>query len=307
MKKILNCFGSLEPLINWQKLLLKMKLSTILIFCVMINLVANPGYSQDTKISLDARNLSVKDVLTKIEDSSEFYFLFNQKLIDVERKVDITANEKPIKDILDDIFGDDIKFMVSDRQIILAPTSTNETASASMQQIALTGTIRDNNGEGLPGVNVLLKGTTIGAITDINGRYSINVPDLNGTLVVSFIGYTAKEEAIGGRRTVDVVLEEETTALDEVVVIGYGTKVKSTVTGSISSVRSEDLQTFSASTNVVDALQANVSGAFVLANSGRPGETSNIYLRGPVSVNGGNPLYVIDGIPQDNLGYNFNL
>lgn len=307
MKKIVSFLDLLGTLTNWQKFLLKMKLTAFVLFCVLVNLIADPGYSQNSKISLEARNSAIKDILNKIESSTEFYFLFNQKLIDVERTLNVYAKEKPIKDVLEDIFGDDVAFIVSGRQIILTPASNAKNVAANFQQATVTGKIVDTNGEALPGVNVLLKGTTIGAISDVGGRYSINVTDPNGVLVFSFIGYTPKEEAIGGRRIVDVILDEETTALDEVVVIGYGTKIKSTVTGSISAVKSEDLATFSASTNVVDALQANVSGAFVLANSGRPGETSNIYLRGPVSVNGGDPLYVIDGIPQDNIGYNFNL
>ena len=112
---------------------------------------------------------------------------------------------------------------------------------------------------------------------------------------------------IGSLTEINVVLEEAVTGLDEVVVVGYGTKIKRSVTGSISQVSSTEIQSFAASNNVVDALQSSISGAFVVAQSGRPGEASNIYLRGPVSVNGGNPLYVVDGIPQTNLGYNFNM
>lgn len=183
----------------------------------------------------------------------------------------------------------------------------SEAKPASLvQQNRITGRVTDNNGAPLPGVNILVKGTLVGAITDIDGRYSIDAPNLTGTLVISFIGYTTQEVEIGGRTTINVSIAEETTALDEVVVIGYGTKVRSTVTGSISSVGGEEVKAFSASTNIIDVLQANVSGAFVVAQSGQPGALSNIYLRGPVSVNGGNPLYVVDGIPMDNMGYKFN-
>jgi TonB-linked SusC/RagA family outer membrane protein len=326
MKKILNYPDSWESGLNWHKLLLTMKLTIFLLFVSLINLVAAPGYSQNTKITFKANQTSVKEILEKIENSSEFYFLFNQNLIDVNRKVDIKAKDKPIKDILEEIFGDEVNYMVYDRQIILTPASSSENLAVAVpqksnegivhrngnmivsnQQVEISGKITDENFNVIPGVNVLLKGTLLGVISDMNGMYSIKVPNLNGTLVFSFIGYKSLELGINGKTNIDVILKEDVEELKEVVVVGYGTKIKSTVTGSISSVKANDIETFSASTNVVDALQANVAGAFVVANSGRPGDVSNIYLRGPVSVNGGNPLYVVDGVPQNSVGYNFNL
>ncbi len=153
----------------------------------------------------------------------------------------------------------------------------------------------------------MLAYTTIGTITDISGKYSLDVPPEAKSLTISFIGMQPQDVSIGSLTVINVSLSEAVTGLDEVIVVGYGTRIKRSVTGSISQVSSAEIQSFAASNNVVDALQSSISGAFVVAQSGRPGEASNIYLRGPVSVNGGNPLYVVDGIPQANLGYNFNM
>jgi TonB-linked SusC/RagA family outer membrane protein len=182
----------------------------------------------------------------------------------------------------------------------------SKNSNVAVQQRVITGVVRDDSRNSLPGVNVVVLGTTAGAITDMDGRYSIPVPAGSTTLQFSFIGMESQDVIIGNRTTVDVVLKSSMTGLDEVVVVGYGTTVKSSVTGSISTVATDQLQTFSASTNITDAMGASVSGAFVVQQSGRPGELSNIYLRGPVSVNGGKPLYVVDGVPMDDLGYNFN-
>lgn len=182
----------------------------------------------------------------------------------------------------------------------------SQTTAEVLQQKRVTGTVVDETGNPLPGVNIQVEGTTIGAISEISGKYVIEVPNDNAVLIFSFIGYENQKLISTGKTTVNVSMVPSLASLEEVVVIGYGTKVRSTVTGSISSVGGEEINAYAASTNIIDALQANVSGAFVVAQSGEPGALSNIYLRGPVSVNGGNPLYVVDGVPMDNMGYKFN-
>ena len=122
MKKNHNYYGSFKPFSNWYKLLLTMKITTFLLFCGFVNLIAGPTYSQNTRISLNMRDAPIESVLNEIEEVSEFYFLFNQKLVDVERKVDIVAEKESIKDILSEIFPKDIRFIVSDRQIIITPS-----------------------------------------------------------------------------------------------------------------------------------------------------------------------------------------
>jgi TonB-dependent starch-binding outer membrane protein SusC len=296
MKKNHDYYGSFRSYSNFSKFLLKMKITTLLLFCGTLSLLANKTYSQSTKISLDLKDTSIEQVLDKIEQESEFYFLYNQKLIDVDRKVDIVADSKPISDILSNIFGGyDVKYAVYDRQIIL--TNTRESGFMDeLQQLKVTGKVTDaGTGFPLPGVNVVVSGTTTGVITDINGNYSIELANPNGTLEFTFIGYAKATVPVQSRAVINVQMTEEATALDEIVVVGYGTVKKSDVTGAIASVSEGTLKARPVQ-NTNDALQGRVAGVDVTSNV-RPGEIASISIRGTRSINGSNaPLYVIDGI-----------
>jgi len=242
MKKNLNYYGLKEPSGNFQKLLLKMKISTLLLFCCMLNALVTPTYSQATKISLDLKNCSIEQILDKIEQESEFYFLYNQKLIDVTRKVDIVADKESIRDILKDIFdGYDVKYVVYDRQIIL----TNKEESGlldELQQLVVTGKVIDATTKlPLPGVNIVVSGTTIGAMTDGNGSYTITLTNPNGSIEFTFIGYAKVIIQVEGRNSVDVQMTENVQQLDEIVVVGYGTVKKSDVTGALTRVTEKSI------------------------------------------------------------------
>jgi TonB-linked SusC/RagA family outer membrane protein len=242
------------------------------------------------------KDASIESVLAKIEDVSEFFFLYNNKLIDVERKVDVTAEEKPIKDILSKIFTNDVRFIVSDRQIVLTPSELTFPSSL-MQQLKITGTVTDAaTGEAMPGVNVIIPNTTIGALTDASGNYSLEVPNASVTLQFSFIGYITQDVALSGRTTLNVALKSEVTQLEEVVVVGYGSQLKKDVTGSVSSVSSSRLLDRPAF-NVGQAIGGKVAGVKIIERSGAPGGRSMIRIRGTNSINANNePLFVVDGI-----------
>ena len=169
MKKRLNYFGLLRPNSNCHKLLLTIKISAFLLFCCLVNIFAGPAYSQVTRISLNFRNTAIEEVLNKIEDESEFYFLYNQKLIDVTRKVDIEAENEPIGDILAGILNNDVKYVVYDREIIISP-NTLTIPNSEPQQNIIKGKITDENGAPLPGVNIKVEGTTLGSISDVSGN-----------------------------------------------------------------------------------------------------------------------------------------
>lgn len=168
---------------------------------------------------------------------------------------------------------------------------------AAMAQQQVSGKVTDySTGEDLPGVNILLKGTTTGTITDIDGNYKLEVPGSDAVLVFSFIGYEGEEITVGSQRTIDVQLMPDLTTLDEVVVTGYGTMKKSDLTGAVASVSGEKLRN-TVATNVDQALQGRVAGVQVTQNSGQPGGAVSIRIRGTNSITGSNePLYVIDGI-----------
>lgn len=273
-----------------------MKITTLLLFLGMMNILAGPAYSQTTKISLDMRNTPIESVLDKIEQESEFYFLYNQKLIDVQRKVDVIAEDKTIMDILNNIFdGTDVKYAVYDRQIILtdiAPGILN-----AQQQAQVSGKVTDAaSGQPLPGVNVIVSGTTSGVLTDTEGKFSINLPNADATLEFTFIGYNKIVVPVQGKTTLNIEMVVNTTILDEIVVVGYGTQRKSDITGSVVSVSNEQI-TARPVKNVFESLQGKAAGVDI-TTSIRPGTVGMISIRGARSLTASNsPLYVVDGIP----------
>ena len=182
------------------------------------------------------------------------------------------------------------------RYILILHLILISAVGARGQGTSVTGKVTDEKGVGLPGVTVLLKGTTNGAATDATGNYSLNVPDGNGTLTVSYIGFKTQDVPIENRSSVNITLATDTKALEEVVVVGYGTQKKSDLTGAVTSVKSEELQERPAA-SLTQALAGRVPGANVSVNSGRPGGRANIRIRGNTSVSvTNNPLYVIDGV-----------
>ncbi|GEO06031.1 SusC/RagA family TonB-linked outer membrane protein [Adhaeribacter aerolatus] len=182
------------------------------------------------------------------------------------------------------------------RYLLILPLFLLATAGAWAQNVGIKGKVSDEQGGGLPGVTVLLKGTTNGTTTDASGTYNLNIPGSGGTLVVSFIGYQTKEVAINNQTTINITLSPDAKALEEVVVVGYGTQRKSDMTGAVSSVKAEALQERPAA-SLNQALAGRVTGANVSVNSGRPGGRANIRIRGNTSVSvTNNPLYVIDGV-----------
>ena len=182
--------------------------------------------------------------------------------------------------------------------LVLLGTLPAFSASADpgdMQQKRITGRVTDNAGAPLPGVNILEKGTINGAITDGEGRYALTVAGPSSVLTFSFIGYTAQDVAVGSLNTVDVVLAEMLSALDEIVVVGYSTQARKSLTGSVSQVGAAELSE-SAATNPITRLQGKIAGVTIL-NQHTPGEGSTIRIRGMTTINDANPLYVVDGVP----------
>ncbi len=187
---------------------------------------------------------------------------------------------------------------------------TGKATGVSLQERVVTGTVVSaTTGESLPGVNIVLKGTTIGTATDLNGNFEIRVPSEGGTLVFSFIGYLPEELDIGGRSVIDLSLVEDITALEEVVVIGYGSMERANVTGAISSIKNEEL-TKAPVPNFIEALKSQIPGMRITRTDGKPGQGVNILIRGENSLNNSNePLIVVDGVPlaSNNNPYNLNL
>lgn len=286
----------------WVKILIAMKLTFILSLLIITQAFAFKGYSQRTTLNLKMENVTIKNVLRAIEEKSGFYFLYNNDLINVDRRVSIDVKEQKIETLLNQLFtGSDITYTIQDRQIVLSPIPVKNALNTVQENRSIKGRVTDTSGAPLPGVSVVLKGTTNGNISDVDGNYKLtNIPD-NATLIFSFIGMQQQEIAVGNKQVLNVVMSEVAIGLDEVVAIGYGTRKKKDLTGSISTVNTNDLE----KVNVLSpqfALQGNTTGVRVVAASGDPNAAPKIYIRGVGTWQGSNtgqgtgqPLYVIDG------------
>jgi TonB-linked SusC/RagA family outer membrane protein len=304
MKKKLDYFGFLRPKSNWHKFLLTMKISAILLFCCLANIFAAPSYSQTTKLTLSLKDATIDEVLNKIEDQSEFYFLFNQKLIDVTRKVDVEADKQPLADILKNIFDDEVKFIVYDRQIILVPNDL-PVPLAPMQQLRITGKVTDKNGLAMPGVNVIVAGTAQGTITNIDGNYSIEIPKGSKSLMFTFVGMQPQEIAIGASTQINVTMVESAIGLDEVVVTALGIKREVKALGFAAQKIGENDLSASRETSITNYMTAKIAGVQVSKTASGTGGSSNVVIRGNKSFTGSNqPLYVVDGMPIYNNSNN---
>ncbi len=305
-KRTVLCF----PRGSMAKIFLKMKLLTILLLSVVAVSAANNTYSQQTKFNLKLAEVSVQTVFDEIEKNSEFILLYDENDVDVNRKVNVTVENETVESILNQVFnGTKNVYKIYDRQIVILEDENvklsikkDSTPESEQQKKTITGKVSDKNGEPLPGVTVIVKGTTIGITTDFDGNYTLEVPADAQVLSFSFVGMTTQEIEIGGQTQISIVLEEENVGLDEVVVVGYGTQKKSNITGAIASVKSEDFANRS-TTNAASAIQGKVAGVQIVNNSGSPGASSTVRIRGYSSNGTSDPLYIVDGLKVPNIDY----
>ena len=290
-----------------KKLIMEFKIAVLLIVVSISNVVANPTYSQVAKVTLDMENKSVEQVIDEIEKQSEFYFIFNQKQVDVNRVVDIQVKDKLITEILPELFkGTNVNYLIFDRKILLTTDPLDNSilaiaTAAEPQQNKITGIVSGKDGSPLVGVNVVVTGTTQGTMTDINGKYSIEVPAGSKSLTFSFTGMTSQEITIGTRDQINVTMAESTFGLDEVVVVGYGTQKKSDLTGALSVVDNKDLSKI-AVTDPLQGLQGKAAGVSITSVSGQPGTGFQVRIRGIQSINASvDPIYVIDGVISESM------
>jgi len=283
-----------------RKMLLCMKLTLVISLVAVFQTWAAVSYSQTTTLSLNLKNATVQTVLQQVEDQSEFYFLYSRSLIDVDRTIDVQLKDAKITEVLNNLFsGTDVAYKVDGRQIVLSRKSESST-SDMQQQKSVSGKVTDSSGEPLPGVSVVVKGTTTGIITDMDGKYTIQKIPENATLQFSFVGMKSQELAVGNQTTINVVLADETIGLEEVVAVGYGTVKKSDLTGSVTSIKRDDLNQ-GAISSVDQAMQGRIAGVQISQATNEPGGGLSIRVRGASSINASNePLYVIDGLPIDN-------
>ncbi|MDP2112482.1 MAG: carboxypeptidase-like regulatory domain-containing protein, partial [Bacteroidota bacterium] len=223
-KKLMDVFRR-NPMA--QKILLAMRL-TLFLMVLSVFSAYSSSYAQKTKLNLKVQNTQVKEVLNQIENQSEFFFMFDNKQVDVERKVNLEVSSMNIDQVLQKLFeGTGVNFRIINRQILLFSENTNN--AFSQQATGVSGKVTDSSGGGLPGVSVVVKGTTTGTITDANGNYSLSNVPANAILQFSFVGMKMQEIAVGGKTSINVTLTEDAIGIEEVVAIGYGTSRKSDI------------------------------------------------------------------------------
>ncbi|MCL6104017.1 MAG: SusC/RagA family TonB-linked outer membrane protein, partial [Bacteroidetes bacterium] len=268
-----------------------MRMVLFIMILSVAQLFAVDTYSQNARISLNISNQSVKTVLNDIQSQSEFSFMFNSKIVDVERKVDIKADNEMISQILNKLFDNtDIAYTVVDRQIVLF---SNKVLAEQQSTKKINGKVTDESGMPIPGISVVVKGTQIGVTTDIDGNFSLSIPEDAKIVVFSFVGMKSQEIPVTNKTTINVVMQEESIGLEEVVAVGYGTQKKASVTGAVSAIKGSDIVT-TKNENAQNLLTGKISGVRVTQKTAEPGSFNNNFdIRAM-----GSPLIVIDGIPR---------
>lgn len=280
-----------------------------LLLSVLGSAVARGGRAQSIltqRTTLNETNVTLNDVLKKLEKQYSINFVYSTQLVDVSRRVNVFAQQRPLVEVLELTLEPlALTFEASGDVVVIRKLKTDNTLyqkTLNPPGRSITGKVVDEKtGEPLPGVTVKVKGGNTGATTNINGIYTISVTDESAVLVFSFIGYEQQEKPVSKSDILNIVLRERENKLNEVVVIGYATEKKSQVTGAISSLKSSNIENQQI-TRFDDALRGQVAGVNVIQSSGAPGSSPTIKIRGATSINNSSPLYVIDGTIIDNGG-----
>ncbi|MES2277084.1 MAG: TonB-dependent receptor [Bacteroidota bacterium] len=275
-----------------------MKLTTVILLVCSMH-VSAVSYSQT--VTLSEKNVSLQRIFRQINKQVNYNFLYTDELIQKTKKVTIDVKDASLESVLKACFADQpFTYQIFDKTIIIKPRADIDLKTPPVPPTTITGKVTDETGGGLPGVSIKLKGTNAATVTDVNGVYSLRVPDgnvQNGVLVFSFVGYKAQEVTVGPSFVVNIKMEPEPKSLSEVVVIGYGTQRRGDVASAISSVNVEKMDKIPA-TNLSTALQGQAPGLVATPSNFRPGTGSSIRIRGNRSLSATNePLYVVDGIP----------
>jgi len=301
-------------------LFLKLKLLTMLMFVGVMALSASTN-AQQTKINLQVQNTSLSRILSSIEKQSDFLFIYKENIDISNLRRSISVKDEKIENVLDILFkGLDVVYRIDGRQVFLLKKEVPKKVVAVVQKTdvvqsqkkSVRGMVTDEKGEPIQGTTVIIKGTTIGTVTDANGMYTLPLPNTAKTLLVSFMGYKTAEVDILDKAVLNVVLAENSISLDEVVAVGYGTQKKESVVGSIAQASSKELRRTAHVTDFKQALTGLLPGLVTMTASGEPGGTgrgnsaTNIFIRGMNTWNGGQPLILVDGAERtmDNLDVN---
>ena len=286
------------------KTLLTMKLTLILLIAACLQVNAGGGYAQ--KITLSQKNISLSKLFHEIRDQSGYLFLYNDKQLDNGKKVTIEVRNASIEEVLEQSFKDQsLAYTIIEKTIVVMPKEKVEVPAIipvippPPPPIEIHGRVVNQQGEPLQNVSVLIAETKIGTTTNSDGRFSLTAPDdKNVILEVSSVGYQTKRVSVGKQTEISITLELDVSDLSDVVVVGYGTQKKATVTGSISSIKTKEIKQ-SPAANLAVTLAGRLPGLTVVQRSGEPGrDLTNMFLRGLGTVNGQAPIILVDGVER---------
>ena len=292
-------------------LLSKHSLYIMVIQLVSMQLVvANATLGQSlakVKVSISVSNASLEEIIRIVENQTDFVFASKGQMVVSDSRIDLHLRNSNLKHVLEELSrAFQYNFKRVNRNIYVwkqkkSNAKPNDKIDYQVFDRTISGKVTDENNQGLPGVNVLVKHTGIGTITDANGGYRLNVPDDATTLVFSYVGYISEELEIAGRSVIEVQLAPDLSTLSEVVVIGYGTQNKKDLTGAIGLVAVEDMQKAPVA-SFEEAMGGRIAGVQVSSGEGQPGDNMNIVIRGMGSITqNASPLFVIDGVPFESL------
>jgi len=292
-----------------KKVFMVMKITVFILLFTISSAFAKSTYSQNTRMSLHMENATIQQIFDEIRQHSEFIIFYRDDQVNLNYQSNIDAENATVDQILDQALkGTDLGYRIIDRQIVISSDKMKELPSleksetTAEQKKEISGTVKDTNGLPLPGVSVVVKGTTIGIITNANGQFSLSIPEDAKILVLSFIGMKTQEITITGKTSLTVVLEEQTFGLGEVVAVGYGTMKKITMTGAVSKLKGESLLT-SPLTDVTNSLQGKVTGVTSIQQNGQPGlQTADIFVRGRATFGDATAIVIVDGVERTNFG-----
>lgn len=276
-----------------RKFLQIMRLTIFLFFLGFVEVLASNSLAQTTKLSLDVKNSSIESALQDIEKQSDFRFIYNKEKVDVDSHVNVQLRDKSVIEVLDVLFQNkSINYTFFGKNIVLA----NDGTASAQQQISVSGHVTDSSHSPLPGVSIVIKGTTKGTITNIDGTYSLKNVPANAVLVFSFVGMKTEEMQVEGKSYIDVVMSEDAYGIEEVVAVGYGTQKKVNLTGAVG-VASKEIFEDKSVPNAIAAIQGTLPGVRVTKTSGEPGsENYQMQIRGASSINSVGTLVLIDGV-----------
>lgn len=278
---------------NNQSKLQRLLCVAVCFFCIGIM----TAFAQEQKVTVELKNATLKQVFKSIEGQTTYRFSYRNTLVDDKNDITISKRQVGVSVVLNEALkGRNLKYTIVSSKSIVISDKAEQASSSKTKRVS--GTVKSANGESIIGANVKVTGTTIGCITDIDGNFTLEVPE-NAKLTVSYIGFQTQEIAINGKSSVNIVLEEDTEMLDEIVVIGYGSMKKKDLTGAVAAIRGEKLSARK-TTQLSTALQGSIAGVMVTRDNNAPGAAaSTIRVRGITTISDSSPLVIIDGIPGD--------